>query len=111
MNWPYPTVPVDGIATVDEDGENQVCACGNDSATQDWRSADRHGCLTFDAAGSSDPNEFAVCPVCGRVYPNAALFRGAAAAVARYEITSAKFVAALQRYDHDAYGSGAPLTS
>ena len=105
MSWPYPTVRVDGIATVDEDGENQVCACGNDSATQDWRSADRHGRLTFD------PDEFAVCPVCGRVYRNAALFQGAAAAVARYEITSAEFTAALRRYDHDAYGSGAPLTS
>ena len=33
------------------------------------------------------------------------------AAVARYEITSAEFTAALRRYDHDAYGSGAPLTS
>lgn len=97
---------------VDEDGENQVCACGNDSATQDWRSADRHGRLTFDAAGSSDPDEFAVCPVCGRVYPNAALFRVVAvAAVARYEVTSAEFIAALRRYDQDAYGSGAPLTS
>lgn len=52
-----------------------------------------------------------MCPVCGRVYRNAALFQGAAAAVARYEITSAEFTAALRRYDHDAYGSGAPLTS
>lgn len=112
MSWPYPTVRVDGIATVDEDGENQVCACGNDSAAQDWRNADRYGRLTFDAAGSSDPGEFAVCPVCGRVYPNAVLFRGAAVeAVARYEITSAEFIAALRRYDHDAYGSGSPLTS
>ncbi|MGA6128936.1 MULTISPECIES: hypothetical protein [unclassified Microbacterium] len=111
MSWPYPTVRVDGTATVDEEGENQVCACGNDSWTQDWRSADRHGRLAFDTAGSADPDEFAVCPVCGRVYPNAALFHGAAAAVARYEITSAEFIAALQRYDHDAYGSGGSLTS
>ena len=88
MSWPYPTVRVDGTATVDEEGENQVCACGNDSWTQDWRSADRLGRLAFDAAGSADPDEFAVCPVCGRVYPNAALFHGAAAAVARYEITT-----------------------
>lgn len=48
---------------------------------------------------------------CAAVYPNAALFHGAAAAVARYEITSAEFIAALQRYDHDAYGSGGSLTS
>ncbi len=105
--WPYPTVDVDGQATVEDDGENQVCECGNDSWTQDWRHADRDGRLTFDASGSSDPDEFAVCPVCGRVYANGALFKGdAASAVARYDVSSPGFTAALRRYDQDAYGSG-----
>lgn len=105
--WPYPTVSVDGRATVDDDGENQTCECGNDSWTQDWRHADRDGRLSFEAAGSSDPDEFAVCPVCGRVYPNAALFvDGVVPAIVRYETSSSSFVAALQRYDHDAYGAG-----
>lgn len=105
--WPYPTVVVDGKATVEDDGENQVCECGNDSWTQDWRHADRDGRLTFDASGSSDPDEFAVCPVCGRVYANGALFKGdAASAVARYDVSSPGFTAALRRYDQDAYGSG-----
>ena len=106
--WPYPTVDVDGSAVVDEEGENQSCACGNDSWTQDWRAADREGRLSFDAAGSSDAEEFAVCPVCGRVYPNGALFYGeAAVAVARYDTGSAAFVAALARYDGEAYGGPA----
>lgn len=105
--WPYPTLIVDGQATVEDDGENQVCECGNDSWTQDWRHADRDGRLTFDASGSSDPDEFAVCPVCGRVYVNGALFGGGVVpAVARYEISSAEFVEALRLYDRDAYGPG-----
>lgn len=105
--WPYRTVHVDGQAAIEDDGENQICECGNDSWTQDWRHADRKGRLTFDASGSSDPNEFAVCPVCGRVYPNSALFGGGIVpAVARYEISSAEFVEALRRYDRDAYGPG-----
>ena len=103
--WPYPTVPVDGTASIDDDGENQTCACGNDSWTQDWRHADSHGRLTFEAAGSSDPDEFAVCPVCGRVYPNRALFVGGddVAAVTRYDTSSTAFTVALAGYDRDAY--------
>lgn len=104
MSWPYPTVRVDGIATVDENGENQVCACGNDSATHDWRSADRHGRLTFDAAGSSDPDEFAVCPECGRVYSNRELFAsGHVPAVARFDVDTDDFIEALALYDRLAY--------
>lgn len=106
--WPYPTVLADGQATVEDDGENQVCECGNDSWTQDWHHADCDGRLSFDASGSSDPDEFVVCPVCGRVYPNSALFGGGIMpAVARYEISSAEFVEAARRYERDAYGSGA----
>ena len=52
MSWPYPTVRVDGTATVDEEGENQVCACGNDSWTQDWRRADRLGRLAVECGQS-----------------------------------------------------------
>lgn len=103
--WPYPTVPVDGRAVVDEDGEDQVCECGNSSWTEGWAQADRFGRLTFAAAGSSDPAEFAVCPVCGRVYPNGELFEGAAVAVARYDVASGVFVAALAQYNRDAYGA------
>lgn len=109
--WPYPTVPVDGSATVDDDGENQACACGNDSWAEDWRHADRNGCLSFEASGSFDPAEFAVCPACGRVYPNVVLFdasAGTAAAVARYDVSSPLFTAALARYDHEAYGAPHP---
>ncbi len=96
--WPYRTVRVDGQATIDDDGENQTCACGNDSWTQDWHHADRDGRLTFDASGSSDPDEFAVCPACGRVYPNGALFEGGVVpAVARYKISSAEFGEAARR--------------
>jgi hypothetical protein len=107
--WPYRTVDVDGSASVDADGENQTCACGNDSATQDWRAANQQGHLTFEASGSSDPAEHAVCPVCGRVYLNADLFADdrCAEAVARYDTADPRFVAALVHYDHDAYGSQA----
>ena len=104
--WPYPTVPVDGNVTVTDDGDNQVCACGNDSRAEDWRQADRDGRLTFEASGSSDSAEFTVCPVCGRVYTNLALFdanAGAAAAAARYDVSSPAFATALARYDRDAY--------
>lgn len=110
--WPYRTVRVDGQATIDDDGENQTCACGNDSWTQDWHHADRDGRLTFDASGSSDPDEFAVCPACGRVYPNGALFEGGVVpAVARYKISSAEFVEAARRYKRDAHGSSSTAYS
>ncbi|WP_104132321.1 hypothetical protein [Cryobacterium sp. M91] len=109
--WPYPTVSVDGNATVDDDGENQLCECGNDSWAEDWRHADRDGNLSFEASGSSDPAEFTVCPVCGRVYTNLSLFDAravAAAAVAQYDVSSPLFAAALARYDRDAYGATPP---
>lgn len=112
--WPYPTVPVDGNATIDEDGDNQTCECGNDSLVEDWRSADRSGRLSFAASGSFDPAEFAVCPSCGRVYPNAALFdtgSGPVAAIARYDLSSPTFIAALAWYDHEAYGAQRPAAS
>lgn len=103
--WPYVTVPVDGAAEVDEDGENQVCECGNDSWTEDWRHADRLGRLSFASSGSDDPEEFAVCPVCGRVYSNALLFVSSVVpAVVRYDVGGAAFIADLVRYDREAYG-------
>ena len=105
-SWPYVTVAVDGVAVVDEDGEDQVCACGNSSLTEDWRHADRWGRLSFESSGSSDPAEFAVCPVCGRVYSNALLFVSLVVpAVARYDVQDAAFAAALALYDRQAYGS------
>lgn len=103
--WPYPTAPVDGAATIDEEGENQTCACGNDSQTSDWCHADYLGRLTWESEGSSDPSEFAVCPICGRVYPNAVLFEALeVAAVARYDTNSPPFTCALAQYNRDAYG-------
>lgn len=109
--WPYPTVPVDGHATVDEAGDNQTCECGNDSLVEDWRSADRSGRLSFGASGSFDHVEFAVCPSCGRVYPNGALFDAGSEpveAIARYDLSSQSFTAALAWYDHEAYGAPRP---
>lgn len=104
--WPYPTVPVDGEAYVDEDGDTQTCACGNDNWSQDLRHATSDGRLLWMPEGSADPDEFAVCPLCGRVYPNAALFvaqGGTAPAVARYDVSSADFIRDLARYGQDAY--------
>lgn len=104
--WPYPTVLVDGEITVDDEGENQTCECGNDSQTKNWCHATSDGRLSWMADGSSDPSEFAVCPVCGRVYPNLTLFearRIAAAAIARYDTHSAQFIDDLSRYNHAAY--------
>lgn len=92
--WPYPTVPVNGKVTIDEEGENQTCECGNDSWTSDWRHADHDGRLTVMHDGSADPAGFAVCPGCGRMYSNATLFTAAdstAPATARYDTTSAEF--------------------
>ncbi|WP_193597864.1 hypothetical protein [Microbacterium sp. YJN-G] len=105
-SWPYPTVPVRGSLTVDSDGENQRCACGNSSYAQDWNHADQTGQLTFEASGSSEPEEFAVCPSCGRVYSNADLFQsddGIVAAVARYDVNTRVFKAARVQYDREAY--------
>lgn len=106
QDWPYPTRSVRGSAQVDSDGENQTCACGNDSHSEDWRHADRTGRLSFDASGSSDPAEYAVCPVCGRVYSNAELFNpvdGEVPATARYVVHSRPFMAALAQYNREAY--------
>lgn len=105
QRWPHPTLPVDGFAVVDPDGENQTCACGNDSATQDWRHADQLGRLTFEASGSDDPAEHPVCPVCGRVYLNAGLFEAGetVAAIARYDVTDPGFLGELAEYDRNAY--------
>lgn len=104
--WPYPTVPVDGVASTDVDGEDQVCECGNSSLTQDWCAADADGRLSADAAGSSDPAEHAVCPVCGRVYPNEGLFSGQPTpAIARYDTGSREFIAEWRTYDRAAYGA------
>ena len=105
---PYLTVAVDGHATVDRDGENQMCEGGNDSWSANWRHADRDDNLSLEASGSSDPAEFSVCPSCGRVYTNVALFDasagGAAPAVAQNDTSSARFTAELARYDSEAYG-------
>lgn len=107
MRWPYPTVRADGEASVDEDGETQTCECGNDTWTQDMRHATRDGRLQWMPDGSADPEEFAVCPLCGRVYSNDALFDaqgGTAPAIARYDVTNSAFIADLTRYGQDAYG-------
>ena len=105
-SWPYPTVAVHGSLTVDSDGDSQRCACGNDSYAQDRMHTDPTGRLTFAASGSSDPDEFAVCPSCGRVYCNADLLQsddGVVAAVARYEVSARVFIAARAQYQSEAY--------
>lgn len=104
--WPYPTVPVNGEATVDEDGDTQTCACGNDSWALDWCHATREGRLRWMPEGSADPAEFAVCPLCGRVYANSDLFEArdrTASAIARYETNSAEFIEELSGYNRAAY--------
>lgn len=58
--------------------------------------------------GSTDPSEFAVCPDCGRVYPNAGLFMAqgrSTAAVARYDVNRDAFKAAMAEYVKAAYGA------
>lgn len=105
--WPYPVVQVDGSVYVDEDGEDQVCECGNDSWTEDWMHADSAGNLALRPNGSADPAEFAVCPVCGRVYANCDLFTlsdSRAPAIARYDTTSEAFARARDWYQSNAYG-------
>lgn len=103
--WPYPTVPVDGVAWTDLDGEDQVCECGNSSLAFDWCAADAAGRLSASAAGSSDPAEYAVCPLCGRVYPNEGLFSGRPTpAIARYDISNRRFAVARETYDRETYG-------
>ncbi|MEE6388166.1 hypothetical protein V3G71_04865 [Microbacterium paraoxydans] len=65
---------------------------------------DPTGRLTFAASGSSDPDEFAVCPSCGRVYYNADLLQsddGVVAAVARYEVSARVFMAARAQYQSE----------
>ncbi|ARJ07639.1 hypothetical protein GCM10010988_40430 [Cnuibacter physcomitrellae] len=98
----YPVV--DGIAVADVDGENQTCACGNDSYAADWYAADSEGAITFDSSGSTNPDEHTLCPACGRLYRNTDLFTGTAAAVARYDTHSPAYLAALEQYERDAYG-------
>lgn len=105
--WPYPTVPADGEASIDDDGENQTCECGNDVWASDWCHATSDGKLRWMTNGSSDPEEFAVCPVCGRVYPNVGLFQaqgGSTPAVARYDTRSEAFKTAVIEYASAAYG-------
>ncbi|CAD6016161.1 hypothetical protein [Agreia sp. COWG] len=101
--YPLASLPNDGVAITDEDGENQTCPCGNDSQAADWVPADTTGAMTFEASGSSNPAEHTVCPECGRLYRNADLFTGAAAPIARYDVTSAAFTAALAQYNRYAF--------
>lgn len=106
QHWPYPTLAVRGSAQADSDGQHQMCACGNDSHSADWCHADRTGRLSFGTSGSSDPAEFAVCPVCGRVYSKAALLDPTdegVPAVARYDANSRPFLTALAQYDREAW--------
>lgn len=116
-SWPYPTVPVRGHLTVDREGESQRCACGSVSYTQGWNRADQTGRLTFAVSGSSDPDEFSVCPSCGRVYSNADLSGsddGVVAAVARYNVNARIFRAARAQYDREAraaYPNGSALSA
>lgn len=108
MSWPYPTVPADGFAWTDVDGEDQVCECGNSSLSYDWCAADAAGRLSAYSAGSSNPREYAVCPLCGRVYPNEGLFTGRPTpAIARYDSDSTDFIDARRVYDDEAYGGPA----
>ncbi|WP_202567693.1 hypothetical protein [Agreia sp. COWG] len=108
--WPYPTTAsvTRGGSTVAADGENQTCVCGNDSQSTDWAAGDASGNITFLASGSADADDHAICPDCGRVYQNRDLFAAAeeqpASAVTQYDIRSAFFIAALRRYNNDAYG-------
>jgi len=104
QQWPYPTRTVRGRAQVASDSENQTCTCGNDSHSQGWRHADRTGRLSVDASGSFDPAEFVVCPECGRVYSNAKLFDPTdekVPAMARYDVRSRPFLAALAQYERE----------
>ena len=112
QHWPYPTRTVRGSAQVDSDGENQRCACGNDSHSEGWRRADRAGRISLDASEPSDPAEFAVCPVCGRVYNRAGFFEptdDGVPAVARYDVHSRPFMTALVD-SHAAYEASGSKT-
>lgn len=100
----YPVVDADGCAAVDVDGENQTCACGNDTYAADWYAADSTGAVTFWCSASTNPDEHTLCPVCGRLYRNADLFADNATAVARYDTHSPAYLAALEQYERDAYG-------
>jgi hypothetical protein len=68
--FPYPLVATDlrRIATVDAEGENQTCACGNDSQADGWVALDANGVIDFAASGSADGRQYTLCPVCARVF-------------------------------------------
>ncbi|AXH37484.1 hypothetical protein DVJ78_18070 (plasmid) [Humibacter sp. BT305] len=104
----YPAVDVDECAVVDVDGENQTCACGNDTYAADWYAADTTGAVTFCCSASTNPDEHTLCPACGRLYRNADLFTGTATAIARYDTHSPAYLAALEQYERDAYGKDRP---
>lgn len=111
----YPTVPFDtaAAARLEDEGENQVCACGNDSTATGWRAANAAGRLSPDDLGDDDDNGHNICAACGLVYRNGDLFgmeeHGAtAAAFARYDISDPTFQLELARYDHVVYGDPNP---
>lgn len=110
QQWPYPTTEFDdgARAFVDEDGENQTCACGNDSFTNDWVAADASGRISPDSQGSADPAEHTVCPSCGLVYLNEDLFGAAetpARPIARFDLSDPRFREALKAYEASVYGA------
>lgn len=105
--YPLSSDPLDGEVTVSDDGEDQDCVCGNSaSGSGYWLDADPDGKIDADRQQSTDEADHAICPNCGRVYENGALFEalgGSAPAVARYDVTSPEFQAARQAYEDEIF--------
>lgn len=105
--YPLSSELLDGEVTVSDDGEDQECVCGN-AAVGDgyWLDADPDGKIDPDRQQSTDDADHAVCPKCGRVYENGALFEAvgsSAPAVARYDVESPEFQAARQAYEDEIF--------
>lgn len=110
---PYRTVPFDpaDVMIVDEEGEDQRCVCGSRSFIDSWAAADATGRITINAMASANPDEYAVCHGCARVYRNLDLFNASAEngftapCVARYDESDPAFIEDANQYQCAAYGA------
>lgn len=100
-------------ACATNEGENQVCSCGNDTLRLDWIAADRTQRPSPASAGSSDPHEHYICPKCGSIYRNGDLYDAQddqpVYAIAQLDLADEATRAAIAAYDTMVYGTASPM--
>ncbi len=103
----YRTVATDGgSCTIDDDGFEQYCSCGNGSQSDWWAAGAANGKITMDAVSRAHDDDTIICPSCGRAYRHGDVDWGCSVEpVARFDVTDDTFAQALDQQHRMLFGS------